>query len=99
MPSSIPISASFKNRDTTSRTLLARFVIRNIVTKVSTYIYSDTLLHVPGGTSVDTTFPDYVTNPNILSQLGSFLACASITAIDSQGVPIPDWAFADSSSI
>ncbi len=99
LASSIPISASFKNNDTISRTIIARFVIRNIVTNIADYFNADTLRNISPGASIDTIFTPYITNPNILNQLGSFLACASIVALDSAGYPITDWTFADSSCV
>jgi hypothetical protein len=46
LASSIPISASFKNPDSKSRILVARFVIRNIVTNNAVYFHVDTLLNI-----------------------------------------------------
>lgn len=92
--SSVPISATFKNGDNTTRTLIAHFQIYNIVTRNHVYSQTDTLRNVPAGASVDTTFPAYVTNPNILNQLGSFLACAGVTELNNTG-----WPFADSSCV
>ncbi len=99
LASSIPISASFKNNDTKSRTLVTGFKIYNVVTKTIVYSGVDTLNNISAGASIDTTFPPYITNPNILKQLGTFFACASITALDSVGHPILDWAFADSTCV
>ncbi len=84
LASSIPISASFKNNDSISRTIIARFVIRNTVTNTAVYFKADTLRNVSSGASIDTIFPPYITNPNILNQLGSFLSCASIWQAESE---------------
>jgi hypothetical protein len=95
----MPISVRIANNDTAARTIVARFVIRNVVTNVIVYDTSDTLRNVPYGVTIDTTFPDYVTNPNLLTQLGSFLACTKISALNDFGNPITNWRFADSSCV
>jgi hypothetical protein len=96
---SIPIAITVKNPDTVAQTLITRFEIRNIVTKVGLYSHKDTFYNIPPGTSVDTSSPSYQANAFLLSQLGSSLACAYVTAIDPSGFPIPDWKFADSSCV
>jgi hypothetical protein len=90
------ISATFKNPDSVVRTLQAVFEIRNAVTRVTVYRRRDTLYNVPPGASIDTSFLPYATNPNQLTQLGSFDACANISALDAEGNTILDWPLADS---
>lgn len=94
LAATVPISASFKNHDVVPRTIVLQFEIRNVVSNFVTYLERDTLSNVPAGTIIDTTFSPYITNPNKLSNLGTFFACASITALDNAG-----WAFADSSCV
>src|SRR5438552_15236799 len=93
---SIPISATVTNRDTVRRTLVARFEIQNVVTKIAVYARWDTLWNIGPGISIDTSFLPYGTDPNKLSQLGSFIASATITALDPSGHEIGSWPFRDS---
>ena len=75
--------ATYRNVDLVTRTFKAKFQIRNIVTGVAVYGRVVTLNGVLAGANrSDTTFAPYVTNPNILTQLGTFRACAVATSYD-----------------
>jgi hypothetical protein len=73
----------------------ARFQIRNVVTGIVVYsrvVVCDTAPTIPQ----KKTFVAYATNPNILSELGTFNACAVATTYDSADNNIGDqWPFDD----
>lgn len=92
----LPIQAKFVNRDSFAQTIVIRVRITNIVTGITVYSSSYTINQAPPGYTVDTTFEAFVTNANILSQLGTFHACADIVALDDIGDIDRTWPFADS---
>src|SRR6476469_8796343 len=65
----LPVAATIRNLDSLPRTLVARFEIRNAVTRIRVDSAFDTLRSVVAGASIDTIFAPYETNPNILSEL------------------------------
>jgi len=73
----------------------ARFQIRNVVTGIMVYsrvVICDTIPTI----AQKKTFIPYATNPNILSELGTFNACAVATTYDSLDNNIGDqWPFDD----
>ena len=93
-------SATFKNVDTVMHSFKVRFQIRNVVTGNAVYSRAVSLINILPGKSVDTVFAGYATNPNILSQLGTFRACAIATTYDTADVNIGDrWPFDDTTCI
>ncbi len=93
---SITPRATFKNVDSMTQTFKVRFAIRNVVTGIAVYSRVVSLLGMLPGQSKDTAFAPYATNPNILSQLGTFNACAIATTYDTADVNIGDrWPFDD----
>jgi hypothetical protein len=94
---SITPKASFKNVDAVNtNTFKCRFTIRNSVTGIAVYSRVVSLVGVLPGATVDTTFAPYTTNPNIISELGTFNACAIATTYDTADVNIGDqWPFDD----
>jgi hypothetical protein len=93
---SLDIAATIRNLDTVPRTLVAFFRIRNAVTGIRVDSMRDTIYNVAAGASTDTTFGKYRTNPNVLSQLGTFYASLTLLALDSTNRPIEKWPFRDS---
>jgi hypothetical protein len=92
--------ATFKNVDSVMHSFKVRFQIRNVVTGNAVYSRAVSLINVLPGQSVDTSFGAYATNPNILSQLGTFRACAIATTYDTADVNIGDrWPFDDTTCI
>jgi hypothetical protein len=88
--------ASFKNVDAVSHSFEARFQIRNAVTAVAVYSRDKANLNIAPGATVTDTFQAYATNPNILSQLGTFNACAISSGYDTSGNSIGDqWPYDD----
>jgi hypothetical protein len=59
----------------TSQQTLIRFRIQNVVSGIAAYADSTIVPSLHTMESVDLTFRAYLTNPNILSQLGTFDAC------------------------
>ena len=98
---SITPRARFTNVDTvTLPSVKVSFQIRNVVTGTVVYDSSLILRNIPPGASVDTTFPDYQTVPNILAELGTFDACAISTSLDAAGKSIGDaWPYDDNACI
>jgi|GEM_PF-1813165 len=93
---SVTPKATFKNVDSAAHTFKVRFAIRNLVTGIAVYSRVVSLINVPPGTSKDTLFSAYATNPNILAQLGTFNACAIATTYDTADSNIGDrWPFDD----
>ncbi len=93
---SVTPDAVFKNVDSLAHTFKVRFAIRNLVTGIAVYSRVVSLINVPPGASKDTFFTPYATNPNILSQLGTFNACAIATTYDTADSNIGDrWPFDD----
>ncbi len=93
--------ARFTNVDTvTLPSVKVSFRIRNVVSGMVVYDSSLILRNVPPGASVDTTFPDYQTVPNILAELGTFDACAISTNLDAAGKSLGDaWPYDDNACI
>ncbi len=88
--------ATFKNVDSITQTFKVRFTLRNVVTGQTTYGQTVRVLNLLPGASIDTVFPNYNTNPNLLSQLGTFRACAIATSYDTLDQNIGDqWPFDD----
>lgn len=99
---STPVSprATFRNVDLKTQSFKVRFAIRNIVTGIAVYGRALNLVNVPAGKDTTVTFSNYATNPNILSQLGTFRACAIATTFDTNDVNIGDrWPFDDTSCV
>jgi len=93
---SVTPKAGFKNVDSLTQTFKVRFQIRNVVTGQAVYSRVVSLINMLPGKSTDTSFAPYSTNPNILSQLGTFNACAVATTYDTADVNIGDqWPFDD----
>ncbi len=93
---SVTPDATFKNVDSEAHTFKVRFAIRNLVTGIAVYSRVASLINVGPGASKDTFFTPYATNPNILSQLGTFNACAIATTYDTADSNIGDrWPFDD----
>ena len=94
---SVQPKAKFTNVDSIlHQSIKVRFQIRNVVTGIAVYSRVVVLVNVPPSGSVDTVFAPYATNPNILSQLGTFNACAVATTFDSTDANIGDqWPFDD----
>jgi hypothetical protein len=90
-------AASYMNVDLVAQTFKVKFQIRNVVTGVAVYGRVVTLNNVlPGQTRVDSSFAVYATNPNLLTQLGTFKACAVATAYDATDKFLGDqWPFDD----
>jgi hypothetical protein len=88
---SIIPKARFTNVDSVSHTsIVVRFIIRNVVTRIAVYGSSIVLRNVPAGASVDTAFSAYQTHRNILSELGTFEACAVSSDSDETGKSLGD---------
>jgi hypothetical protein len=99
---STPVSprATFRNVDLKTQSFKVRFSIRNVVTGIAVYGRALSLVNVPPGKDTTVTFSNYATNPNILSQLGTFRACAIATTYDTSDVNIGDrWPFDDTSCV
>src|SRR5581483_6931243 len=93
---SVTPKAQFKNVDVATQTFKVRFAIRNVVTGIAVYSRVVSLVGMLPGSSKDTSFSPYATNPNILSQLGTFNACAIATTYDTADKNIGDrWPFDD----
>jgi hypothetical protein len=92
----VTIAVSVSNPDTISRTLSVKFKIHNVITNISPYFQTIILPDVGPKVIIDTALSVYATNPNILKELGSFFACASVSALDSQQNPISNWQYTDS---
>ena len=94
--SSVTPQAKFKNVDSVTNTFKCRFSIRNAVTGIAVYSRVVSLVGMLPGTTKDTTFSPYTTNPNVVSELGTFNACAIATTFDTADVNIGDqWPFDD----
>ncbi len=95
--SSVTPKANFKNIDPIhTNTFKCRFTIRNSVTGIAVYSRVVSLVGILPGASKDTTFAPYTTNPNVVSELGTFNACAIATTFDTADVNIGDqWPFDD----
>jgi hypothetical protein len=89
--------ATYQNVDLVTRTFKAKFQIRNVVTGVAVYGRVITLNGVAAGAQrTDSSFPPYITSPNILTQLGTFTACAVATPYDAADNFLGDqWPFDD----
>ncbi|HWF45160.1 MAG TPA: FlgD immunoglobulin-like domain containing protein, partial [Candidatus Kapabacteria bacterium] len=93
---SVTPKGQFMNVDSTVQTFKVRFQIRNVVTGIAVYSRVVSLINVLPGGKIDTVFEPYATNPNILSQLGTFNACAVATPYDTSDRFIGDqWPFDD----
>ncbi len=94
---SVTPQAAFENVDpVNAHTFKCRFSISNAVTGVYVYSRVVSLLGVLPGATKDTTFAPYTTNPNVISELGTFNACAIATSFDTADVNIGDqWPFDD----
>ncbi len=94
---SVTPQASFENIDPVNpHTFKCRFTIANAVTGIYVYSRVVSLLGVLPGATRDTTFAPYTTNPNVISELGTFNACAIATSFDTADVNIGDqWPFDD----
>jgi len=92
--------ATYANVDSLKQSFRVRFQIRNVVTGIATYGRIVNLVDMtPGEKRQVTTFTPYTTNPNILSQLGTFDATAIATPYDTNDVYIGDqWPFDDTVS-
>lgn len=88
---------TYRNVDVITRTFKAKFQIRNVVTGVAVYGRVATLSGVLAGANrTDSSFAPYITNPNILTQLGTFRACAIATSYDATDTWLGDqWPFDD----
>ena len=89
--------ATYQNVDIVTQTFKVKFQIRNVVTGIAVYGRVDVLNNVlPGQQRIDSNFASYITSPNILSQLGTFRACAIATSYDANDVFLGDrWPFDD----
>jgi FlgD Ig-like domain len=94
---SVTPQAAFENVDpVNAHTFKCRFAIRNAITGIAVYSHVVSLVNVLPGATRDTTFAPYTTNPNIISELGTFNACAIATSFDTADVNIGDqWPFDD----
>jgi hypothetical protein len=94
---SVTPDASFENIDpVNAHTFKCRFTIANAVTGIYVYSRVVSLINVLPGATKDTTFAPYTTNPNVISELGTFNACAIATSYDTNDVNIGDqWPFDD----
>ena len=90
-------AASYMNVDLVAQTFKVKFQIRNVVTGVAVYGRVVTLNNMlPGQTRVDSSFASYTTNPNLLTQLGTFKACAVATSYGASDQFLGDqWPFDD----
>ncbi|HEY3875045.1 MAG TPA: FlgD immunoglobulin-like domain containing protein [Candidatus Kapabacteria bacterium] len=94
--SAVTPQAKFKNVDSVTNTFKARFAIRNAVTGIAVYSRVVSIVALAPGATKDTTFAPYTTNPNVISELGTFNACAIATTFDTSDVNIGDqWPFDD----
>jgi hypothetical protein len=92
--------ATFRNVDLKPQSFKVRFSVRNVVTGIAVYGRGLNLVNVPAGKDTTVSFPAYATNPNILSQLGTFRACAIATTFDTSDVNIGDrWPFDDTTCV
>lgn len=92
--------AVFRNVDTRPQSFKVRFSIRNVVTGIATYGRAVNAVNVTPQKDTTITFTNYATNPNILSQLGTFRACAIATTFDTNDFNIGDrWPFDDTSCV
>ncbi len=94
---SVRPAASYMNVDLVAQTFKVKFQIRNVVTGVAVYGRVVTLNNMlPGQTRVDSSFASYTTNPNLLTQLGTFKACAVATSYGATDQFLGDqWPFDD----
>ena len=93
---SVSPRGKFKNVDSLVHMFKVRYQIRNVVTGQAVYSRVVNALNILPNASFDTTFEAYVTNPNVLTQLGTFNACAIATTYDTNDVNIGDqWPFDD----
>jgi len=92
----VPIAYSVQNADSVSRTLVFHVEIQNVVTGIQVDSAWDTLYNVAPAATINSSFPAYQTNPNILRELGTFYLSATLIALDSSKHPIVGWPFRQS---
>jgi hypothetical protein len=91
----VPVRGSIRNADSVARTLVLHVEINNISNGITVYSSADTIASVLASTSTAVVLPDYVTDPAKLSQLGSFVLVATLSALDSSMHPISNWPYTE----
>ncbi|HET6512012.1 MAG TPA: hypothetical protein VFH43_07465, partial [Candidatus Kapabacteria bacterium] len=92
---SLEPTVTFKNLDSVSHDLRTMIRIINEFTGITVYSDTTILLNVAPGLVLAHTFKPYLTNPNILSQLGRFRVMASTEVVNSNGEVVPESDTAD----
>jgi len=97
LSTSLQPKATFENVDSLQQSFKVKFQIRNVVTGTAVYGRTVCLQNMaPAEVRQTAAFTPYSTNPNILSQLGTFNACAVATSYDCNDNYIGDvWPFDD----
>ena len=81
---------TFTNVSASAINIKAQLLIANVVTGIKVYGDTVDVMNVAAGADVSVTFDTFKTNPNILSQLGTFNVIAIGPAMNGSGVIIGD---------